>query len=201
MFSGIVAASAEVRSFCSDARGACLALGSSLFDGKSIRIGDSICVSGVCLTVVRHEGDEASFELASETLRCTRLGQLKLGMKVNVERSLKVGDTIDGHFVQGHVDAVSHLISRAEEANTIKLIFAVPRGFFQYIAAKGSITIDGVSLTVGEVNTETFSVYIIPHTAEVTTLGALVVGEQVNIEIDSLARYVVHALNARCSGE
>lgn len=201
MFSGIVAAGAEVLGFSSDEQGACLTLASSFFNDSSIRIGDSICVSGVCLTVVRHEGDEASFELASETLRCTRLGLLKPGMRVNVERSLRVGDTVDGHFVQGHVDAVSHLISRHEEANTIKLFFAVPQGLLPYIAAKGSIAIDGVSLTVGEVSAEKFSVYIIPHTAEVTTLGALVAGVPVNIEIDSLARYVVHALNSRCANE
>lgn len=157
-------------------------------------LGDSIAISGVCLSVTKIDGDNLHFDLASETLRKTKLGSLTQGSRVNLEESAAVGDKIHGHFVQGHVDAVSKVLAKDEEENTLKLTFELPDAIKGLVAPKGSITIDGVSLTVGEVEKDSFSVYIIPLTLEETTLSDLKVGSTVNLEADCLARYVKEIL-------
>ena len=182
MFSGIIHHIGQIVSI----EGARLVLKTDI----KAELGDSIAVSGVCLTVVEIDGDNLSFDLASETLRKTKLGTLKAADRVNLEGSLEVGDKIHGHFVQGHVDAVAQLVSKKEENNTIRFEFSLPAEIKAFVAPKGSICIDGISLTVGEVEAESFSVYIIPFTLEETTFSNLEIEDSVNLEVDCLARYV-----------
>lgn len=153
-------------------------------------IGASIACSGCCLTAIGYEGDGFTVEASAETLSKTTLGAWGEGRRINLERALKLGDELGGHVVSGHVDGLGRLEAVRMENGSRRLTFSVPRELARFIAAKGSVTIDGVSLTVNETAGETFGVNIIPHTAEVTTLGALVPGDAVHIEIDMLARYV-----------
>ena len=193
MFSGIVQCRGYVDSVSSTGDGGRrLTVRCGFFkDTESpVRIGDSISVSGVCLTVTALDGDGASFDLGSETLRRTTLGSWNIGREVNLERSLRVGDRLDGHIVQGHVDAVSEVLERDEEGNTSRVLLTLPPVVKPFIVPKGAVTLDGVSLTVGEVIDETFSVYIIPHTADVTTLKVVQPGTLVNVEADCMARYL-----------
>ncbi len=161
-----------------------------------IAIGESIAVNGVCLTVVASHSSELSFELLDETRRRSTLGRLRTGDRVNLERSLRVGDRISGHFVFGHVDETAPLLSREPDGACERLRFMLPAALAWGIVSKGSVALAGVSLTVGEVGRDAFSVYIIPHTAQATTLGALAVGELINVEIDMLARYARSALRS-----
>lgn len=203
MFSGIVRNTGEVVNFESSSSGARLTISSRLFAEGAV-LGESIAVDGVCLTVVAVDvtKTQAVFDLATETLRCTTFSQLNSTaagrcVVINLERSLRFGDPVDGHFVQGHVDAVAELLSREEQGgNTIKLIFRLPAILAWGFSPKGSVAINGVSLTVGEVSDESFSVYIIPHTLAETNLRELSPGMFVNIEVDCLARYVRQALKA-----
>ncbi len=157
---------------------------------ERLNLGDSICVDGVCLTVT--ELGAASFfaDVSGETLRVTTLGAKRVGARVNLEPSLRAGDSLGGHWVSGHVDGVAEVLATSNDARSLRVEFAAPRPLSRYIARKGSVTLDGVSLTVNEVDDEKFSVNLIPHTLEVTTFGALAVGVRVNLEIDLLARYV-----------
>lgn len=157
---------------------------------KGTRRGDSIAVNGVCLTVTNAASGVLTFDLMRETLAKTSLGKLKVGAKVNLERALKVGGRLSGHFVTGHVDAVGVVREKITRPNYTELRVGLPRALKRYVVPKGSISLDGVSLTVGEVKNDYFSVYLIPLTLEVTTLGGKQRGDWVNIEIDILARYV-----------
>ncbi len=159
-------------------------------DTADIALGASIACSGCCLTAVDLRTDSFAVDASAETLACTTLGTWTVGTQVNLERSLKVGDELGGHIVSGHVDGVGKTISKTPENGSIRWRFQVPMGLARFIAAKGSITIDGVSLTVNDVQGDTFGVNIIPHTASVTRFGTLKPGDAVNIEIDMLARYV-----------
>ena len=164
---------------------------------RDTKVGCSISVEGVCLTVVAKKKQELSFDLAPETIRRSTLGGLKPGDGVNLERSLKLGDRIHGHFVFGHVDGVARLLSRVNEGeDAIKLTFRMPNELRRYLAPKGSVSLAGVSLTLGPVTDSTLCVYIIPHTLKVTSLGRLQPGEKVNIEIDMLARYTAEQVNS-----
>lgn len=198
MFSGIVEESARVVSSEAGNSGSKLIIESKL-DHADTAIGDSICISGVCLTVVskslKSGATQLGFECAPETLRRTTLGELKPGSPVNIERSLQAGSRLHGHFVTGHVDCVASLISRQYEGNSIVLEISFPPQIGSFIAEKGSVCLAGVSLTVGAVGEKSFKVYIIPHTAQVTTMGALKPGDKINLEVDILARYVVSALS------
>ncbi|MCC3860604.1 riboflavin synthase [Pseudemcibacter aquimaris] len=164
------------------------------FDTSTIEFGASIACSGVCLTVVGKGDDWFSVDVSAETLSCTSLGDWAVGSKVNLERALKVGEELGGHIVTGHVDAVGNVKSIEPEGDSKKIIFTLPPSLKAYIAAKGSVTINGASLTVNSVidnDTDTeFSINIIPHTQEKTTFSSVAVGDKVNIEIDILARYV-----------
>lgn len=153
-------------------------------------LGASIACSGVCLTAVDLGGDWFAVEASAETLSKTTLGGWKVGTRVNLERPLRVGDELGGHLVAGHVDGTGEVISATPENGSVRWRFRVPAEIAHYIAPKGSVAIDGVSLTVNEVDRETFGVNIIPHTAMVTTFGTLQPGARVNIEIDTMARYV-----------
>lgn len=157
---------------------------------EGVQIGDSIAVSGCCLTVIRIEQTHCDFELGSETLSKTTFSKRQIGDRVNVERSLQVGSRMGGHFVTGHVDGLGTLVRRVEEGPWSHFHFQTELWMLRQMVNKGSITIDGVSLTVVEANDESFSIALIPHTLEVTTLGTLKVGDQVHLETDILAKYV-----------
>jgi riboflavin synthase len=163
-------------------------------------IGDSICVNGCCLSVVRLVGDEVDFQLGPETLARTTLGGLERGSRVNLERSLRLTDRLGGHLVTGHVDGLGSLAVRADEGDWTTCRFAAPPDLLAQMASKGSVAVDGVSLTVVDVDAATFSVALIPHTLACTTLGGLAVGDGVNLETDLVFKYVARWLAAREPG-
>jgi len=163
-------------------------------DEARVRVGDSICVQGCCLTVTGRAERSFSADLSRETLSLTTLGALAVGAAVNLEPSLRAADVLGGHLVSGHVDGIARVTSVESEARSRRLTIAVPPGLARYLARKGSVTVDGVSLTVNEVAGASFGVNIIPHTQAVTTLGALTAGAAVNLEVDQLARYVERLL-------
>lgn len=160
------------------------------YDTATIEIGASICTSGCCLTVVGKSGDWFEVDASAETLGCTTLGDWGEGTKVNLERSLRVGDELGGHIVTGHVDAVGRIAARRPEGDSVRFVFAVPARLGRFIAPKGSVAVNGVSVTVNEAGADSFGVNIIPHTLKMTTFAGLGEGDRVNIEIDVLARYV-----------
>lgn len=166
-------------------------------DAATISIGDSIAHDGVCLTVVQIDGARYQVDAGPETLQRTTAGRMGSGTKVNLERAMAIGDRIGGHLVQGHVDAVGTVRSVAERENARDLIIGTPAELAALIAARGSITIDGISLTVTSVGPDWFGVSIIPHTWKVTTLGTRVAGSVVNLEADMIARYVARILESR----
>lgn len=193
MFTGIIETIASITDIRDQPWGRSLTLESPI-DTSEIKIGASMAINGVCLTVTKIEGKKLSFDVVQETLRCSNLGELSIGSKVNLEQSLKYGQRVDGHFVSGHVDATVTLLKINQGDGSVELVFEKPKPFAIYIVKKGSIVISGVSLTVGEVNPDSFSVYIVPHTASVTTLGSLAIGARANLEIDMLARYVAEQM-------
>ena len=157
---------------------------------KGIKVADSICVDGVCLTVTGKSKTSFTFDLMRETFLTTTLSQLKEGSIVNLERALRVNDRLSGHFVTGHIDEVGIIRNRLADANNIELHIAASRNLKKYIVPKGSVCIDGISLTVGDVREHFFAVHLIPYTKNVTTLGFKKKGDKVNIEADILAKYV-----------
>lgn len=165
-------------------------------DLAQAEIGASIACSGCCLTVVEKTQDSFTVDVSLETLDKTGIGDWEIGTKVNLEPSLKLGDELGGHLVSGHVDAQGHIDSIEEAGDSWKVTISVPDEFAKYMAPKGSVTVDGISLTVNTVSGNSFDVNIIPHTWEVTTLGGRVAGQQINIEIDQIARYVDRLLSA-----
>ena len=162
---------------------------------KGMIIGDSVTVSGVCLTVVRLTDGGFVVEVSPEPLRVTTLGGLAGGDGVNLERAMRLGDRLGGHLVSGHVEAVGRIVGRAPEGNAILLTVEAPREVLRYCVGKGSVTIDGVSLTINALTDKTFSVAIIPHTATATTLGLKPPGSPVNLEPDLIAKYVERLIN------
>ena len=180
------------------------------YNPDSIEIGASIACSGICFTVVDRGrplptlprlrgrvGRASTFavDAAAETLRMTTAKDWRRGTKVNLERSLRLGDELGGHMVSGHVDGIAEVVARDDFLDSASLSFRVPGALSRFIAAKGSVALDGVSLTVNEVKADTFSVLIIPHTMQVTTLGTLQPGARVNIEVDQMARYAARLLD------
>ena len=159
-------------------------------------IGDSIAINGCCLTVIKIDGGELSFEAGSETLSRTSLGNLKTGSPVNLERALAVGQRMGGHYVSGHIDTLATVDERNEDGDWAEFWFRLPAEWTRQMANKGSVAIDGISLTLVEVQTERFSVALIPHTLAATTLGDRNCGDSVNIETDLLAKYVQQQLTA-----
>ena len=170
------------------------------YDPETIDIGASIACSGICLTVVARGRTRVrsyfTVDAAAETLRVTTAGAWRRGTKLNLERSLRMGDELGGHLVTGHVDGIAELTQRADLSNSARLSLRAPSELMRFIAPKGSIALDGVSLTVNEVSGDTFSVLIIPHTLKVTTFGALPVGARLNLEVDLMARYAARLLEA-----
>lgn len=166
-----------------------------------VRLGDSICTGGCCLSVVRIDGHRLEFQLGPETLARTTLGGLAAGATVNLERSLRATDRLGGHIVTGHVDGVGRLESRVDDRDWSTCRFSAPPPLLAQMAAKGSVAVDGVSLTVVEANAAWFSVALIPHTLERTTLGRLAVGDAVNLETDLLFKYVARLVEARVAAD
>jgi len=194
MFTGLVQEVGEIRSLepRSGSGGADVRL---LVAFRSIErarfeLGASICVDGVCLTVAALEGDSFAADVSGETLRVTTMGEKRAGNAVNLEPSLRVGDSLGGHWVSGHVDGVAEVLRTERDARSLRATMRAPQSLARYIARKGSVTLDGVSLTVNDVAGMEFSINLIPHTLEVTTLGRLAPGIRLNLEIDLLARYV-----------
>ena len=171
------------------------------YPAESIAIGASISHSGVCLTVVETgrlgNRTAVSVDAAAETLRLTTAGGWKAGTRLNLERALKVGDELGGHIVAGHVDGVAELVSRENMPDMARLVLRTSKELMRFVATKGSVALDGVSLTVNQVTDDTFSVLIIPHTLSVTTLGAAKTGDRMNLEIDLMARYAARLMETR----
>jgi len=196
MFTGMIEALAVVTEIGEQPPGRRIAIRAGEL-ATNARIGDSIAVNGCCLTVVAAAGETLTFEAGPETLFRTNLGTLTAGLQVNLERSLALGSRLGGHFVTGHVDATGDLLARQEEVDWATLWFGFPGGLRRQMASKGSIAVDGVSLTLVEVEQERFSVALIPHTLAHTTLGKLAIGGRVNLETDLLAKYVQQQLEGR----
>jgi riboflavin synthase len=188
MFTGLVQALALVCDVQSQPPGKRLTIESPEI-GRDAALGDSIAMNGCCLTVVVIQEGRLSFEAGPETLSLTNLGELKAGSWVNLEPSLRVGDRLGGHFVTGHVEAIGTLLAREDDRDWSTLWFGFPRALGRYMVPKGSIAVDGASLTLVAVEAERFSVALIPHTLSATTLGHLTVGSHVNLETDLLAKY------------
>jgi riboflavin synthase len=188
MFTGIVSDIGEIVS--AEKRGDTRFVIRTRYDTKGIDIGASIACSGCCLTVVEKGPDSFVMEASAETLSRTTLGSWKTGTRINLERALRMGDELGGHIVSGHVDGVGEIVLIKPEGDSKRFRFRVPRDLAKFIAQKGSVTLDGTSLTVNEIDGLEFGVNIIPHTQAVTTWGHAQVGDRVNVEIDTLARYV-----------
>ncbi|MEQ1850652.1 MAG: riboflavin synthase [Chthoniobacteraceae bacterium] len=189
MFTGLVLETGELLSLERTASGARLTVRAPAA-GPVAGIGDSIAVNGCCLTVTARDGERLGFDLLAETLRLTNLGDLRPGARVNIEPALGVGAKLGGHFVQGHVDTTAEVLDFSPHGSDFRLEIALPAAFAQYVAFKGSIAVDGISLTVAEVKEAGFVCWIIPHTRAVTNLAARKKGERVNLEFDLLAKYV-----------
>ena len=192
MFTGIIRDIGEITSLNTSNGDLNLSIKTTLELNKT-NIGDSICCGGVCLTVIKIKNDIFNVELSKETLSVSAAKFWKKGTKINIEKSLLLGDQIGGHLVSGHVDSVTVLQSKKNIKGSVRLVFKSPKGIQAYIAKKGSISIDGVSLTINEVNKSSFNVNVISHTFNNTTLGQLNEKDLVNIEIDTIARYAVNA--------
>jgi riboflavin synthase len=201
MFTGIVTDLGEVRSVDARANNLSRLTIYTRYPRVELIEGASIACSGVCLTVVDagEEDGRAWFaaDAAAETLDITSVGRWRHGSRVNLERPLKVGDELGGHMVSGHVDGLAEVLARDDMTDMAKFTLRAPPALSRFIAAKGSVALDGVSLTVNQVAGDSFTVLIIPHTLQVTTLGALRQGDQVNLEIDTLARYAARLMEAR----
>jgi riboflavin synthase len=198
MFTGIVTDVGELLSVEPRAEGLRRLTIACAYDRASIAIGASIACGGVCMTAVATgtsgNRDTFSVDAAAETLRLTTVGAWRAGTRINLERSLRMGDELGGHLVSGHVDGLAELIAREDLTDMARLTLRVPRPLARFIAQKGSVALDGVSLTVNEVTDDTFSVLIIPHTLSVTTFGALQAGDMINLEVDVMARYAARLM-------
>ena len=199
MFTGIIQAKGNIKEIRMLNRRAVFVLNSSSLDLSDVSIGDSIAVNGVCLTVTQIDKSSFSTDVSQETFNCSTFSQLKQGQNINLEKSLRLNQGIDGHLVSGHVDGVGEVVSLREEGECNRLKIKIDNDLSKYIAKKGSICIDGVSLTVNSVEADIFDVNIVPHTLSSTTLGELVENSRVNIEIDIIARHIEQFINHKSS--
>ncbi len=189
MFTGLISDVGTVRSVEARAGGARIAI-ETAYDTTDIPIGASIACCGACMTVVEKEAGCFAIDASAESLARTTLGSWEAGRRINLERALCLGDELGGHMVTGHVDGVAEVAGRRPDGESLRFTIEVPEDFARYIAPKGSVALDGVSLTVNEVEGCQFGINIIPHTASHTTFGALEPGDRVNFEVDLIARYV-----------
>ena len=200
MFTGIIEEMGNVKALRREAGAARLTISASTVLG-STALGDSICVNGVCLTVVDIGKSEFSADVANETLKVTNLGELQVGQKVNLERALQLSARIGGHLVTGHVDAVGWIREKRQEGNSWRVFIEAPETALRYIIKKGSVAVDGISLTVADMDITGFSIAMIPHTAKLTTLGFKSAGDSVNLETDIIGKYVERLLSGRVEGD
>lgn len=199
MFTGIIRELGRVASIEGGSDGVRLRLDAPL-TAAAAGVGDSIAINGVCLTVTEVDGPVLSFDVVPETLSRTTLGRLGAGARANVEPALRAGEPLGGHIVQGHVDGIGRVSSAVPEGDGVRIEIDVPNGLTRYCVEKGSIGVDGVSLTVASLDENGFAVALIPHTLSVTTLGSLSSGDVVNLEVDVLAKYVERLFAARLDG-
>jgi len=197
MFTGIVEAIGRISDIADRGDDARLLIDTGKLDIADIAEGDSLAVSGVCLSAISKTGQAVSVDVSAETLRCTKLRELLPGSEVNLERALQLSDRLGGHLVSGHVDGVGTVVSRELAGESLRLNIQAPPELSRYIAAKGSICVDGVSLTINTVEGAEFSINLIPHTLAVTTLDALERGSPVNLEVDMIARYLERLVGER----
>jgi riboflavin synthase len=202
MFTGIITDVGEVLEMTPLGERSRLVL-SSAYEPAGIALGASIAISGACLTVVEatptNAGGHLAFDVGAETLAVTSLGALRPGSQVNLERALKIGDELGGHMVSGHVDGLAHIVSRRDFDGMTHFRFRAPRELARFIAPKGSVALEGTSLTVNSVEGDEFEVLLIPHTLAMTTWGARAEGDRVNIEVDQMARYAARLMETRAS--
>ena len=195
MFTGIIQAKGSIQEVISSKEGYLLKINSNTLNLADSKVGDSIAVDGVCLTVTELSEDWFSADVSNETMSCTTFLELRHGQDVNLEKSLRFNQGIDGHLVSGHVDGIGEIHSIDEDGDSVRIKVEVQGDIMKYIANKGSICINGVSLTVNSVESNIFDVNIVPHTFSVTTLGDLKLNSFVNLEIDLIARYVEKLYN------
>ena len=194
MFTGIVQDVGQVVARASHGGDERLTIACERLELSRVSVGDSVCVQGCCLTAIEIAGRTFSADLSRETLARTTLGALAVGSPVNLEPALRAGDPLGGHFVSGHVDGVGHVAATLDDARSRRMTIEAPAQLLRYLAPKGSVAVDGVSLTINTVEAMSFGVNLIPHTLAVTTLGALAGGSRVNLEVDQVARYVARLL-------
>ncbi|MEX2122406.1 MAG: riboflavin synthase [Woeseia sp.] len=199
MFTGIIKALGTVERIQPQRGDIRLSIRSAQLRWREYEVGESISVNGACLTVVALRDDGFDSDVSSETLGVTALCNLKAGSSVNLEPAMSLGDRLGGHLVSGHVDCVGTVLERNNEARSVRLRIGLATPWLRYIVKKGSVCVDGVSLTINEVSVDSFSVNIIPHTAGATIAGAYKAGSRVNIEVDLVARYLEGLLNARAA--
>lgn len=194
MFTGLIEAVGEVERLERAGGAARLTVTGRLSRPEELRLGDSVAVNGICLTVVAMGGDAYTFDVSPETLERSTIRSLQRGDRVNLEQALRLSDRLGGHLVSGHVDCIATLAERREQAGNIVFAFRIPPESARYLVAKGSVAVDGISLTVNDVSGDGFTVNVIPHTAARTTLGLRRPGDRVNIETDIIAKYVERLL-------
>jgi len=190
MFTGLVEDIGRIESASRRGDSVALTVAPRSMNVDELALGESVAIDGTCLTVTERGGGKFQALAGNETLRVTTLGELRGGSTVNLERALRVGDRLGGHMVMGHVDAVGQIQARRDLGANIEIDFRTPRELLRYVIAKGSIAIDGISLTVNKVDASGFSVALIPHTVDMTTLGHKAVGAKVNLEVDMIGKYV-----------
>jgi len=195
MFTGIIQAIGQIKTKGVHDKGAVFSFASSELDFSLVAIGDSIAVNGVCLTVIEVGTDTFKADLSQETLDCSIFGDLSVGDDINLEKALRLDQGIDGHLVSGHVDGQGEVVDKYPEGDSTRFKISTPQNLVKYIARKGSITINGVSLTVNSIENNVFDVNIVPHTLTATTLGQLSVGNKINLEVDIIARHLEQLLN------
>ena len=195
MFTGIIQSKGNIKEIISSREGARLKINTNALDLSDSKVGDSIAVDGVCLTVTQLSGDGFTADGANETLACTTFSGLKQEQEVNLEKSLRANQGIDGHLVSGHVDGIGSVSSVEKDGDSVRIQIEAQNDIVKYIAKKGSICINGVSLTVNRVVKNIFDVNIVPHTLSATTLADLSLNSNVNLEIDQIARYVERLLS------
>ncbi|MDL2275044.1 riboflavin synthase [Desulfosarcina sp. OttesenSCG-928-G10] len=196
MFTGIIEGLGTIAAIGPSGQGAKMVIVAD-FDLSGTRIGDSIAVNGACLTAVTREDRRFTVDVSPETLKRSVLGNVRIGHRVNLERALKLGDRLDGHLVSGHIDGMGVLRERKTASNAILLTYTVPAALAYYMIEKGSVAVDGVSLTLNRCDDTSFDVSIIPHTASLTTVGLKKVGDAVNIETDMIGKYVERFVTRR----
>lgn len=194
MFTGIIKAKGKIGAIERRGGDVRLSVESAGVPFSSYEVGESIAVNGVCLTAIALRKGGFDTDVSVETLNVTSLGKLRVGDAVNLEPALALGERLGGHLVSGHVDCMGNVVTRNEDARSVRIGIELPPEYARYVAKKGSVTVDGVSLTVNEVSRNRFSVNIIPHTAEATIIGCYSAGTRVNIEVDLLARYIERLL-------